>query len=77
MIAKANSELDATKQQALVQDIQRYLAKAQYELLNPGLFSGFSMAWPALRNFMVLQGGSRWDNKDWWIDETQPPFKRG
>jgi peptide/nickel transport system substrate-binding protein len=76
LIAKANSELDAAKQQALVQDIQRYLAKAQYELLNPGLFSGFSMAWPALRNFMVLQGGSRWDNKDWWIDETQPPFKK-
>ena len=58
------------------QDLQRYLAAKQYNVTKPGAASTFTLAWPALGNFNVYKGDRRGDNYYWWIDETQPPFKK-
>jgi hypothetical protein len=33
------------------------------------------VAWPALANFRVFQGGNNWQGYKLWIDDTKPPFK--
>jgi peptide/nickel transport system substrate-binding protein len=73
MIEKARVEQDADKRSALVNDLQRYLAKAQYQLSSPGGATGFVLGWPCLGNFRVWRQAR--NNYRWWIDETKPPFK--
>jgi peptide/nickel transport system substrate-binding protein len=75
-IEKAKGEFDTTKRMAIVHDLQRYLAKAQYCVPQPGTAGGFTLAWPAYSNYQVLQGDKRGINYSVWIDETQPPFKK-
>jgi ABC-type transport system substrate-binding protein len=76
MIEKAQAEVDVEKRKALIFEIQRYLAKAQYCLPNPGVAGGFTLAWPVLSNFNVYQGEKKGVNFDWWIDETKAPINR-
>jgi len=79
MIDKAKAELDANKQKALVGDLQRYLAEMQYCVASPGRATGFDLAWPAVKNYLALQGDSRAINGfyyDWWLDDTLPPIKK-
>jgi len=76
MIEKARREFDVEKRKAIIFDLQRYLGKAQYCLPNPGVSSGFTLAWPVLQNFGVVQGEKKGFNFDWWIDETQAPLKK-
>jgi ABC-type transport system substrate-binding protein len=76
-IEKARAEFDTDKRKAIVDDLLRYLGKAQYGVPNPGVASGFTLAWPVLSNFQVVQGEKRGVNYDWWIDETQAPLKKG
>ena len=73
MFEKARVEQDVEKRKGLVQDIQRYLAKAVYALNAPGAATGLAVAWPALANYRVWQGIR--NNYHWWIDETKPPFR--
>src|SRR5439155_3373774 len=47
MFEKARVEQDVDKRKALVQDIQRYLAKAVYALNAAGAATGLAVAWPA------------------------------
>jgi ABC-type transport system substrate-binding protein len=78
-IDKAKLETDSKKQVAILGDLQRYLAKMQYSVTNPGTADTFLMAWPALRNYATFQGDSRAINDyyyTWWLDETQAPFKK-
>jgi peptide/nickel transport system substrate-binding protein len=74
LIEKARLELDTEKLRALVFDIQRYLGKAMWALQHSGAATGFTVAWPALGNFRVWQGGQR-PLYGLWLDETKPPFK--
>ena len=77
MNEKARIERDVEKRRTLVQDLQRYLAKAMYGLILPGGASGFSLAWPALRNYNVYRGasgGAAWFHYKEWLDTTKPPF---
>jgi peptide/nickel transport system substrate-binding protein len=76
LLLKARRELDTEKRKTLVQDLQRYLAKAMYCVLAPGTATGFTVAWPVLGNYNVFQGHRMGENSNWWIDETQPPLKR-
>ena len=73
MFEKVRVEPDVERQKAQVNDIQRYLAKANYGLNAPGVASLFLLAWPALMNFRVWQGGRT--HYRYWIDDTKPPFK--
>ena len=62
------------KRLPIIHDLQRNLAKSQYFINRPGLFSGFSMAWPALKNFNVYEEASRGQHYHWWIDDTLAPL---
>jgi ABC-type transport system substrate-binding protein len=82
MLNKARIEADTEKRRALIWDMQRYLAKAMYGIPHePGDATFFSLAWAALQNFQVYQGDRRGGGQSaaahaWWIDQTQPPFKK-
>ena len=69
--AIASRELTA---KALVNDIQRSLAKGMYGILPPGVATSFTIAWPALGNFRVFQGGRL--NYRLWVDQTKAPFAK-
>jgi hypothetical protein len=73
MFEKVRVEQDINRAKAQVNDIQRYLAKANYGLNAPGVASGFLVAWPALQNFRVWQGART--HYKYWIDDTKPPFR--
>ena len=75
-IDKVNGEIDTAKRQAIVQDIQRYLGKAMYAINGTGGSTGFTLAWPAVRNYNVYQGGFRQIHYYIWIDETLPPYRK-
>jgi ABC-type transport system substrate-binding protein len=78
-LVKARREMDANKVKTLLNDLQRYLAPKAYVLHGVGGATSFSMAWPAIGNYLVWQGGSgtsvRAQSTRWWIDDTQPPIK--
>jgi peptide/nickel transport system substrate-binding protein len=78
MIEKARLEPDAATRTKLVHDLQRYLAKAMYGLNLPGGSPGYTLVWPALRNYQVWrvrQGGSAiWNSYRLWVDTSLPPF---
>jgi peptide/nickel transport system substrate-binding protein len=59
LIEKAKAEVDVKKQVAMLQDLQRHLAKMQYCISRPGNASGFDLAWPAFANFKVWQNDLR------------------
>ncbi len=78
-IDKAKAEFDATKNAAILADLQKYLAGMQYCVSSPGVASTFALAWPAVKNYLVYQGDSRAINAfhwTWWLDETQAPIKK-
>ena len=72
-IEKARVELDTEKRRNLVFDLQRYLAKTMYMLLQPGAATGLTVAWPAIGNYRVWRGGR--PHRRLWIDDTRPPLK--
>jgi len=79
MIDKAKAEFDSKKQAAILADLQKYLAGQQYAVTSPGLATQFTLAWPAVRNYLAFQGDSRAINSfyyDWWLDDTQAPLKK-
>jgi ABC-type transport system substrate-binding protein len=77
-ITRLQSELDANKRKTAVHELQRHLAKTQYAIRWPGGATSFSLAWPALRNFLVFRApGPIQGTLHHWVDETQPPFKKG
>jgi peptide/nickel transport system substrate-binding protein len=79
MIDKAKAEIDPKKQGAILADLQRYLAGMQYAISSPGLATQFTVAWPAVRNYLTYQGDSRAINSfyyTWWLDDTQAPLKK-
>jgi ABC-type transport system substrate-binding protein len=76
MIEKARLELDSERVRSLAFDIQRYLAKAMYQILPPGGATSFRMTWPCVRNYLAfLHPSSQYYHYRVWIDETQPPLK--
>jgi hypothetical protein len=75
MLEKARIERDAEKRRALLYDVQRHLGKAMWGLLQPGAATGFTMAWPALRNHAVWNPtGVGWAHYQRWLDQTKPPY---
>jgi hypothetical protein len=76
-IDKAKAEFDAEKNSAILGDLQRYLAGKQYAVSSPGGASEFSLAWPAVQNYLTFQGDSRAINSfyyTWWLDPTKAPI---
>jgi ABC-type transport system substrate-binding protein len=75
-IEAARREFDTTKRMAIIHDLQRYLAKAQYCVPIPGFSSSYAMAWPAVGNYGVWEGDKRGENYNWWLDDTKAPLKK-
>jgi len=79
MIDKAKAEFDAKKQVSILSDLQKYLAEKQYCVTSPGLATQFTLAWPAVKNYLTYQGDSRAINSfyyTWWLDENEAPLKK-
>jgi len=76
MLTKARQETDINKRKELVNDVQRYLAKAAYAVSLPGTADTFDLAWPALQNHRAFNGDRRTHAVSWWLDETLEPFKK-
>ncbi len=73
---KARGELDVNKRKALVQEVQRYMAKRMYSVRWPGGASQYRLSWPALQNFELydtISGAARYLYE--WVDQTKPPFR--
>jgi ABC-type transport system substrate-binding protein len=79
-IEKAKAEFDAKKQTAILADLQKYLAGTQYCVTSPGLGTQFTLAWPAVKNYLTFQGDSRGAPNafyyTWWLDPNEAPLKR-
>jgi peptide/nickel transport system substrate-binding protein len=73
MFIKGRVEQDDNKRKAIVNDIQKYLAKAMYAIPQPGRAASLTAAWPALANWRVYQTDR--PNHKLWIDTTKAPFK--
>jgi peptide/nickel transport system substrate-binding protein len=73
-IEKMRTEFDEKKRQALAWDFQRYEAKMNYFTRFPGGASTIDVAWPALENRLVFNGGTRFENE--WINDQKAPFKK-
>ena len=77
MIEKARLEKDVEARRKLVYDLQKYLGKTTYALIMPGGASGYSLAWPAVRNYNVYHtstGGAAFTHYKVWLDTTKAPF---
>ena len=76
LLAKARQEIDINKRKELVNEVQRYLAKAAYAVSLPGTADTFDLAWPALQNHRAFNGDRRTHAVSWWLDDTLEPFKK-
>ncbi len=75
MLESARSILDDEGRREVLHQVESYLSQKQYTVKWPGGTSGFYLAWPALKNFMVSQPET-WTMypASWWVDQTQAPF---
>jgi len=46
----------------------------QYYMPSPGLNTALSLAWPALKNYLVYSQGIT-TRQHYWLDQTLAPFK--
>jgi ABC-type transport system substrate-binding protein len=81
LVEKINSEFDQNKRYALAKEFQQYDAKTQYFPSFPGGATSFELVWPCLQNYDYFNqvedsAGANEDESMYWIDETQPPFKK-
>jgi ABC-type transport system substrate-binding protein len=83
-VEKIRAEFDLDKQQALVQDLIRYMAGKAYYIPNafPVGTPGFSLYWPCVGNLGAYTGfaGSNTTGElsiNLWIDNTKPPLGTG
>jgi peptide/nickel transport system substrate-binding protein len=74
LLLKIRREFDNDKRKAYAADLQGYLAKMQYYMPSPGLNTALSLAWPALKNYLVFSQGIT-TRQHYWLDQTLPPFK--
>lgn len=78
MVELAKGEFDADKRKEILHDLQRYSSGVIYNVPQPGRASELKLGWPAVRNWMGEQGGSRvamYDIDDgvytWWLDTSK------
>jgi ABC-type transport system substrate-binding protein len=77
LIAKAVAEVDTDARKGIVRQLEQYLATKQYLVRWPGGATGFEMAQPAVKNYLVYRGsaagltvGSRLAPYFWWLDRA-------
>jgi ABC-type transport system substrate-binding protein len=75
MIGKALREFDTEKRKSLIHDVQRYEGQKMFQPRLGGA-TGFSTAWPVVRNWGVFQNTIQ-DYRTLFLDPEQPPLKKG
>ncbi len=75
-LIKARGEFDTSKRIEIAHDLQRYLGEKQYTVRYPGAATGFSLAWPALKNYFAFEDHSQARVRflHEWIDDTAAPL---
>ena len=73
LFEKGRLERDSEKRRAVVDEIQRYMAKALYSVRTPGMATGFLVAWPSVGNYTLWGDGRQ--NYQLWIDDSKAPLK--
>jgi peptide/nickel transport system substrate-binding protein len=76
MIDKARGEVDVNARKAIVNDLQKHLAKKMYCISLPGQADTFDLAWPALSNYRYSNGDRRTPMFTTWVDETKAPINK-
>ena len=75
ILAKARTEQDTDTAKSLIHEAQRYLAKAMWNLIEPGGSNGVYAAWPAVQNFRVWQATPvSFKYYQLWLDDTKAPL---
>lgn len=79
MIERARLEFDSDTLRDELHAIQRHLAEQMWGMNIPGGATRYTLAWPAVQNYMVwrTQAGavnSVWDTHQLWLDPTQAPL---
>jgi hypothetical protein len=80
-VEKIQQEFETERQQALVHELVKYLAKKSYYVQLGFYFLPLSLDWPAIGNnglWRTYQGGSAVPETQihWWIDQSQPPIAK-
>ncbi len=74
ILNKMKSELDPDARKTLNHEAQRYLAKAQWNMLEAGSATSYVSAWPAVGNFRVWNAApSTWRTYQIFIDDSKAP----
>jgi ABC-type transport system substrate-binding protein len=82
MLFAIRREFDVSKQQVLVQDFARFMARKAYDIPNlPFSALSYSLSWPVIGNLGVYRGWPAGTpvtetSIHLWVDETQPPLSR-
>ena len=76
LIADQRKELDPTKRQAIIYEIQRYCAKKMYWLMDAGEALGYRLSWGWLGNYGVYRGWTGGAESTevqpyYWINEAE------
>ena len=61
---------------AIVNDLQKLLAKKMYCISLPGQADTFDLAWPVLSNYRYSNGDRRTPMFTTWVDETKAPINK-
>jgi ABC-type transport system substrate-binding protein len=78
---KLRGEFDLQKQQALVQELVKYVTGQSYVIPQVSQAKAYSLWWPAVGNVGVFDSSpneSLWKESrlDWWIDATKAPLAK-
>ena len=75
LLDKAKTEQDIEVRKDLNHQVQRYLGKAQWCMIESGAASAFHLIWPAVGNARVFNSApSTWQYYQLWIDDTKAPL---
>jgi peptide/nickel transport system substrate-binding protein len=79
MIEKARLEFDTETLKNQLHDIQRHLADKMWGMNTPGGATRYTLAWPAVQNYLVWRTqvgavNSLWDTYQLWLDPTKAPL---
>lgn len=78
---KIRGEFDLAKQQALIHDLVKYFTGQMYFIPQISQAKAYSLWWPCIGNNGLYDSSpneSLWkeSRRDWWIDQSKPPFNK-
>ena len=76
-IRKGKIERDPQKRIQLLKDMDKHASENMYLIRPISGATGFTLAWPALKNYLYFRGSRRSEEyTHWWLDQAQKPISR-